>query len=105
MSIVLRASFSLITALTTLPVIVVFTSWFLKYSFAVFDAITLGLPEPPVLSYEMVNPLNEQRPLGTLLVVLVFYFMTKLLIPLVGEEGVLAIRLAALLLLPASVAA
>ncbi len=40
-----------------------FVSWFFKYCFVLSDAMIAGEEEPPVLSVEMVNPLDEQRPL------------------------------------------
>ena len=43
-------------------------SWLFKYAFALLDATVRG-QEPPVLSLEMVNPLNEQRPLGQALLI------------------------------------
>ena len=43
---------------------VVLTSWFFKYCFILLDAVVAGAEEPPVLSAEMVNPVDEQRPLA-----------------------------------------
>ena len=40
------------------------TSWFFKYCFILLDALIAGVEEPPVLSIEMVNPVDEQRPLA-----------------------------------------
>lgn len=40
------------------------TSWFFKYCFILLDAVLTGAEEPPVLSIEMVNPVDEQRPLA-----------------------------------------
>jgi len=40
------------------------TSWFFKYCFVLLDAVVAGAEEPPVLSVEMVNPVDEQRPLA-----------------------------------------
>jgi hypothetical protein len=39
-------------------------SWFFKYCFILLDALIAGAEEPPVLSIEMVNPVDEQRPLA-----------------------------------------
>jgi hypothetical protein len=47
-----------------IPLAFIVVSWFFKYGFAVLDSVANGAREPPVLSYEMVNPLNEQRPLA-----------------------------------------
>lgn len=43
---------------------VLLTSWFFKYCFILLDAVMAGAEEPPVLSIEMVNPVDEQRPLA-----------------------------------------
>lgn len=47
-----------------IPLVFIVLSWFFKYGFALLDSVANGAREPPVLSYEMVNPLNEQRPLA-----------------------------------------
>lgn len=39
------------------------TSWFFKYCFALLDSVVAGHDELPVLSIEMINPVDEQRPL------------------------------------------
>ena len=44
-------------------------SWFFKYCFILLDAIVTGAHEPPVLSIEMVNPVDEQRPLAQALLI------------------------------------
>jgi hypothetical protein len=62
------------------------------------------MSEPPVLSIEMVNPANEQRPLGQLLIVGVFYAATGALTSAVSPTGVLVLRMLGLVLLPACIA-
>jgi len=48
-----------------IPLGLLLLSWFFKYCFIVMDAIVVsGAEEPPVLSIEMVNPVDEQRPLA-----------------------------------------
>jgi hypothetical protein len=44
-------------------------SWFFKYCFILLDSIVSGAEEPPVLSIEMVNPVDEQRPLAQALLI------------------------------------
>jgi hypothetical protein len=56
-------------SLMGIPLALVLISWFFKYCFILLDAIVTGATEPPVLSAEMVNPLNEQRPLGQALLI------------------------------------
>src|SRR3569833_741801 len=50
--------------LTGILLAVLLTSWFFKYCFILLDAEVAGAEEPPVLSAEMVNPVDEQRPLA-----------------------------------------
>ena len=50
-----------------LPLLLILASWTVKYALALIDHGARGLP-PPVLSVEMVNPVNG-RPLAALLLV------------------------------------
>jgi hypothetical protein len=50
--------------LTGILLALLLTSWFFKYCFVLLDALIAGAEEPPVLSVEMVNPVDEQRPLA-----------------------------------------
>ncbi len=86
-----------------LPLALILLSWYLKYGYIVLDTTLRGFEEPPVLSVEMVNPASEQRPLGQLLIIGVFYAATGAAKPLIGSEAVTVLRLAALVLLPACV--
>lgn len=87
-----------------IPAILILTSWFFKYSFAFLDDIVEGKKEPPVMSAEMVNPV-EQRPLGLFLLMIGFYGATFALQSYMGEGGLRALRLGALALVPAMIAA
>lgn len=87
-----------------LPLGLLVLSWFFKYGFAVLDAVADGAPSPPVLSYEMVNPFNEQRPLFLALIVGGFYVLTRAVEDHVGAATVGYLRVAAALLLPAAIA-
>ncbi|HUI60932.1 MAG TPA: hypothetical protein VLX90_11945 [Steroidobacteraceae bacterium] len=53
--------------LAGLPLAGLTLSWFFKYCFVVLDAVAEGEEELPVLSVEMVNPIDEQRPLALLI--------------------------------------
>ena len=88
-----------------LPLALIVTSWFFKYGFALLDQVADGIDEPPVLSYEMINPLNESRPLGLLLVVAVVYLVTEALGHEFGFGLTTALRTIGLLLLPAVIMA
>jgi hypothetical protein len=87
-----------------IPLAVLLTSWFFKYCFILLDAVIAGAEEPPVLSIEMVNPVDEQRPLAQAVVIaggaLLALEVGKLTSPLAAWfTGALL-----LFLLPASVA-
>lgn len=59
-----------------IPLAIALVSWFFKYCFALLDSIVTGADEPPVLSVEMINPLDEQRPLGQALLITGGVFLT-----------------------------
>ncbi len=80
----------------------VLISWSLKYAFIAFDAVSRGFDEPPVLSTDMVNPANEQRPFGMMLIVFAFWGASGALGDVIGESATTVLRLVALALLPAS---
>jgi len=84
-----------------LPLALLTVSWFFKYGFALLDHVADGVIEPPVLAYEMLNPLNESRPLGLLLIVFVYGFATEALRYWFGGDVVAALRVLGVLLLPA----
>jgi hypothetical protein len=88
-----------------LPLALMVTSWSSKYGFALLDQIADGIDEPPVLSYEMINPVNESRPLGLLLVVAVYYLGTEALGHEFGFQLTVALHVVGLLLLPALIMA
>ena len=79
-------------------------SWFFKYAYVLFDHTVRGFDEPPVLDVDMLNPLDEQRPLAqvvilALIVVAVIYVKHTL-----GSAVAVFIAVAAALFIPASVA-
>jgi hypothetical protein len=87
-----------------IPLAVLLISWFFKYCFILLDAVIAGAEEPPVLSIEMVNPVDEQRPLGQAILIaagaMLAFELGRLTTPLVGWlSGVLLFCL-----LPASIA-
>jgi hypothetical protein len=106
-SVILIALFSFLLLLAArgglmgLPLALLIVSWFFKYGFALLDQVADGKNEPPVLSYEMIHPANESRPLGLLVIVGVFYLFTGMLEPTLGNGTVTVIRAVGLLLVPA----
>jgi len=55
---------ALTQGLLGLAIAAIVVSWFFKYCFALLDAVVAGQREPPVLSAEMISPVDEQRPLA-----------------------------------------
>jgi hypothetical protein len=90
--------------LAGLPLAIALVSWLFKYCFILLDAIVAGETEPPVLSVEMVNPLNEQRPLAQALIIGGGVMLTLALARHVGPMAAWTCGTALLLLLPASIA-
>lgn len=106
-ALVLIVSFSSLLLIATaggllgLPLALLVLSWFCKYGFTLADRIADGENQPPVLAIEMLNPANESRPLGLLLVVVIFYVATGALRYWLGGETVTVLRAVGLLLVPA----
>jgi hypothetical protein len=98
-SILLLLAFS--GGLIGLPLALLTLSWFFKYGFALLDHVADGVIEPPVLSYEMLNPINESRPLGLVLIVFAIGFVAEALGYVLGARVTMALQLIAVLLLPA----
>ncbi len=47
-----------------IPLALLLASWFFKYAYILFDHTVRGFDEPPTLDIQMMNPIDEQRPLG-----------------------------------------
>ncbi|MBM4192128.1 MAG: hypothetical protein FJ196_03590 [Gammaproteobacteria bacterium] len=82
-----------------LPLFLIAFSWTLKYAYVLLEYVANGIDEPPVLSVEMVNPV-EQRPLFQLAIIL------SVVALVLWIEGPLAIAIVviATMLLPTSTA-
>jgi hypothetical protein len=87
-----------------IPLALILLSWFSKYSFVLMDRLAEGVTEPPVLSTEMVNPLDEQRPMILLLMAIGLFYATDSASYWIGQRGALILMLAVGALLPAVVA-
>ncbi len=48
-------------------------SWFFKYAYILFDHTVNGFDEPPTLDIQMLNPLDEQRPLAQVAILGLIY--------------------------------
>lgn len=86
-----------------LPLFLILSSWSAKYAFILLESTAHGLP-PPVLSIEMVNPFDERRPLGALLVVATVVGLLGAVRSTVGEAPAVALAAVAIALAPASLA-
>src|ERR1700676_5680952 len=87
-----------------LPLALILTSWFFKYAYILFDHTVRGFDEPPGLDIQMLNPLDEQRPLAQVVILGLIYVAVKFAEARLGSTVATVIAAAALLLLPASVA-
>jgi hypothetical protein len=86
------------------PVDLLLLSWLCNYSYIALEAIANGAREPPVLALEMLNPVNEARPIFQLALVIVVSLLLGMLAFIdLALAGALAIL--ALIALPASVGA
>jgi hypothetical protein len=90
--------------LVGIPLALLVMSWFFKYAYILFDHTVRGFDEPPTLSIEMVNPVNEQRPLGQVLFLGLLFFALKLAQSYLGTPAAIVFGVILLFFLPASVA-
>jgi hypothetical protein len=90
--------------LVGIPLALLVTSWFFKYAYILFDHTVRGFDEPPTLDIEMVNPVNEQRPLGQLLILGLIGYAVYLTYQHFGAAAALCLGGLCLFFLPASVA-
>jgi len=87
-----------------IPLAFILTSWFFKYAYILFDHTVRGFDEPPALDIQMLNPLDEQRPLAQVMILALIYFAVKFAQHTMGPAVGAVIAVVAALLLPASVA-
>ena len=79
-------------------------SWFFKYCFVLLDSAVAGEEEPPVLAIEMLNPLDEQRPLAQAILIAAGWALSSWLGAKLGRPALVASGALLLATLPASVA-
>src|SRR5271168_5063097 len=87
-----------------IPLALLLTSWFFKYAYILFDHTARGFDEPPTLDVQMMNPVDEQRPLGQVAILGLIYAAVKLAEIYLGPGAAIGVGVAAALLLPASAA-
>src|SRR5580692_2658797 len=54
--------------LVGIPLALLVISWFFKYAYILFDHTVRGFDEPPTLDIQMMNPIDEQRPLAQVVI-------------------------------------
>jgi hypothetical protein len=87
-----------------IPLAFILTSWFFKYAYILFDHTVRGFDEPPTLDIQMLNPLDEQRPLAQVAILGLIYVAVNFAQAKMGPASGLVIAVVAALFLPASVA-
>jgi len=87
-----------------IPLGLLLISWFFKYAYILFDHTVRGFDEPPTLDIQMLNPVNEQRPLAQVAILGLIYLAVKFAEHSIGPTVATVITITALLLLPASIA-
>jgi hypothetical protein len=80
-------------------------TWLFNYAYVLLEQIAHGAREPPVLAIEMLNPLNEWRPLLQLAIVLMAYGTLHLLAWSVSPVLAVALGVLGGIALPASIGA
>jgi hypothetical protein len=79
-------------------------SWFFKYCYALLDAVIAGHKELPVMSVEMINPVDEQRPLIQAIIVSLGFIASWWVYHSIGPVAGLGLGAVLLSGLPATVA-
>ena len=87
-----------------IPLAFILGSWFFKYAYILFDHVVRGFDEPPTLDITMMNPIDEQRPLAQLAILLILGAGVGLAAATLNLTAAKALAAVALLIFPASVA-
>jgi hypothetical protein len=87
-----------------IPLALLLISWFFKYAYILFDHTMRGFEEPPVLDIQMVNPVNEQRPLAQTIISAGCAFGIYSVYNKWGTTPAAILSIIFLILLPASIA-
>jgi hypothetical protein len=87
-----------------IPLALILTSWFFKYAYILFDHTVRGFDEPPTLDIQMLNPLDEQRPLAQVVILGLIYAAATFAHHTMGPVSARVLAVVAALFLPASVA-
>src|SRR6266404_4074921 len=87
-----------------IPLALILISWLFKYAYVLFDHVVRGVDEPPALDINMVNPLNEQRPIAQVVILAAVAALVKLTASALSPVAGTVLAALALFFFPASVA-
>ena len=90
--------------LVGIPLALLVTSWFFKYAYILFDHTVRGFDEPPTLDIQMMNPIDEQRPLAQVVILGLIGYAVYLTYDHFGSAAAVGLGGISLFFLPASVA-
>jgi hypothetical protein len=90
--------------LAGIPLALLVISWFFKYAYILFDHTVRGFDEPPTLDIQMLNPIDEQRPLGQVVILGLLGYAVYLTYDHFGTAAAVGLVGVCLFFLPASVA-
>jgi hypothetical protein len=90
--------------LVGIPLALLVISWFFKYAYVLFDHTVRGFDEPPTLDIQMMNPVNEQRPLAQVAILALIGYAVYLTQEHFGAIAAVVLAIVCLFFLPASVA-
>ncbi len=87
-----------------IPLALILTSWFFKYAYIFFDHNVWGYKEPPHLDIQLLNPLDEQRPLAQCVIFGLLFAGVSGVRTWIGPTAAAVLAAASILLIPASIA-
>jgi hypothetical protein len=91
-------------SLVGIPLALLVTSWFFKYAYILFDHTVRGFDEPPTLDIQMMNPIDEQRPLAQVVILGIISYAVYQTYDHFGTGAAVGLAIVCLFFLPASVA-
>ena len=87
-----------------LPLAMLVLSWFFKYCYILFDQVSRGFDDPPVMDISMMNPVSEQRPVAQVCVLGLLIGAIVVTNLYMGALPAVLLSVFCLLFLPASIA-
>jgi len=87
-----------------IPLAFILSSWFFKYAYILFDNTVQGSNEPPTLDIQMMNPVDELRPVAQVIILGLIIFALYWVQNKVGAYLTVPLAITTALLLPASIA-